>query len=98
MIQMHIQNEKDLYDAYDPSMSRINEDAFRYLKSFFTEKESKKHINDTLQIISDKLVQEKKESIIITKGLNQKKKTQRKIKQKNQYLLMKCSLLMEIIT
>ena len=43
MIQMHIQNEKDLYDAYDPSMSRINEDAFRYLKSFFTEKESKKH-------------------------------------------------------
>ena len=54
MIQMHIQNEKDLYDAYDPSMSRINEDAFRYLKSFFTEKESKKHINDTLKIISDK--------------------------------------------
>lgn len=54
MIQMRIHNETDLYDPYDPSQYRINENAYRYLKAFFSEAESKKHIFDTLQIISDK--------------------------------------------
>ena len=60
MIQMRIHNEMDLYDPYDPSQYRINENAYRYLKSFCTVTESEKHVNDTLQIISDEPVDAKR--------------------------------------
>lgn len=54
MIQIRIQNEEDLYNRYDPTQTRINDEVYRYLRSFCTEMESKKHLHDTLQIISDK--------------------------------------------
>lgn len=57
---MRIHNETDLYEPYDPSQYRINENAYRYLKTFCTAEESEKHVNDTLQIISDEPVDAKK--------------------------------------
>ena len=53
MIQLLIENESDLYNPYDPSQTRINEGVYRYLKSYCSALESPKHINDTLQIITD---------------------------------------------
>ena len=53
MIQMRIHNEEDLYNPYDPTRTRINDEVYRYLRSFCPELESKKHLHDTLQIISD---------------------------------------------
>ena len=57
---MRIHNETDLYEPYDPAQYRINENAYRYLKTFCTAEESEKHVNDTLQIISDEPVDAKK--------------------------------------
>lgn len=53
MIQLHIENESDLYNPYDPSRMRINEGAYHYLKSYCSELEASKHEHDTLQIITD---------------------------------------------
>ena len=53
MIQLHIEKEADLYNPYDPSRTRINEGVYHYLKSYCSALESQKHINDTLQIITD---------------------------------------------
>ena len=53
MIQMLVNCESDLYNPYDPSMMRINEDVYRYLKTYCSPLEASKHINDTLQIITD---------------------------------------------
>ena len=53
MIQLRIINESELYNQFDPAQTRLNDKVFAYLKSFCTEIESKKHLHDTLQIISD---------------------------------------------
>ena len=53
MIQLRIKNESDLYNPYDPSQTRINDGVYHYLKTFCTESEYKRHLHDTLQIISD---------------------------------------------
>ena len=56
MIKMRIKNESDLYNVLDPDRTIINNDVYSYLKSFCTEIEAKKHLHDTLQIISDEPV------------------------------------------
>ena len=53
MIQLRINNESDLYNPFDPSQTRINGEVYNYLKTFCTVSESKRHLHDTLQIISD---------------------------------------------
>jgi len=53
MIQLLIKNENDLYNPYDPSRTRINEEIYQYLKSYCSPLETSKHTNDTLQIITD---------------------------------------------
>ena len=53
MIQLLIENESDLYNPYDPSQMRINEGIYNYLKTYCSPLEASKHINDTLQIITD---------------------------------------------
>ena len=53
MIQMLINNESDLYNPYDPSRTKINEEVYHYLKTFCSPLEASKHANDTLQIITD---------------------------------------------
>ena len=56
MIQLRINNEADLYHRLDPTRTRISEEVYNYLRTFCTEMEAKKHIHDTLQIISDEPV------------------------------------------
>ena len=53
MIQMLVNNESDLYNPYDPSRTRINEEVYHYLTTYCSPLESAKHTNDTLQIITD---------------------------------------------
>ncbi|MBR2835988.1 MAG: hypothetical protein IKE43_09825 [Coriobacteriales bacterium] len=53
MIQLRIKNESDLYNPYDPSQTKINEGVYRYLKSYCSALEAPKHLDDTLQIITD---------------------------------------------
>lgn len=53
MIQLRIKKESDLYNPLDPSQTKIRGKVYRYLKSFCTEREYQKHMNDTLQIITD---------------------------------------------
>ena len=53
MIQLKIHDESDLYNPYDPSQTRINEQVYNYLKTFFTATEYEKHFHDTLQLITD---------------------------------------------
>lgn len=53
MIQLLIKKESDLYNPYDPSHTRINEGVYHYLKSYCSPLEASKHVNDTLQIITD---------------------------------------------
>ncbi len=53
MIQLRINNESDLYNPFDPSKTRINDGVYNYLKTFCTESESKRHLHNTLQIITD---------------------------------------------
>ena len=60
MIQLHITKESDLYNPYDPSQTRIDGKVYNYLKSFCTELEAPKHLNDTLQIITDSPIDEDK--------------------------------------
>ena len=58
MIQLRISKESDLYNPYDPSQTRINDRVYHYLKSFCTELESRKHLHDTLQVITDSPIDE----------------------------------------
>lgn len=58
MIQLRIEKESDLYNPYDPSQTRINDGVYRYLKSFCAELVSRKHVHDTLRIISDSPIDE----------------------------------------
>ena len=53
MMQLLVKKESDLYNPYDPSGRMIDPMVYDYLKTFCTETESKKHIHDTLQIISE---------------------------------------------
>ena len=53
MIQMLVNYESDLYNPYDPSGTRINEDVYHYLKTYCSPLEASNHTNDTLQIITD---------------------------------------------
>ena len=53
MIQLRIKKESDLYNPLDPSQTKIRGKVYRYLKSVCTEREYQKHMNDTLQIITD---------------------------------------------
>ncbi len=53
MIQLYVHDESDLYNPYDPSHTRIHEKVYHYLKTFCTETEYKKHLHDTLRIITD---------------------------------------------
>ncbi len=53
MIQLRIKNESDLYNPFDPAQATINDGVYHYLKTFCTESEYKRHLHDTLQIISD---------------------------------------------
>ncbi len=53
MIQLLIEKEFDLYNPYDPSLKRINEGVYHYLKSYCSPLEASKHVHDTLQIITD---------------------------------------------
>ncbi|MBR7189545.1 MAG: hypothetical protein IKD63_00375, partial [Oscillospiraceae bacterium] len=52
-IQLRIKNESDLYNPFDPAKTTINDGVYHYLKTFCTEAEAKRHLHDTLQIISD---------------------------------------------
>lgn len=58
MIQLRIKKESDLYNPYDPTKSKIDDKVYHYLKSFCTELEYKKHLHDTLQIITDDPIDE----------------------------------------
>ena len=58
MIQLRIKDESDLYNPYDPSNTMIRDGVYHYLKSFCTELEYEKHMNDTLQIVTDSPVDE----------------------------------------
>ncbi len=60
MIQLHIENESDLYNPYDPSRTRINEGVYHYLKSYCSPLEASKHVHDTLQIITDSPIDEER--------------------------------------
>ena len=53
MMQLQLKKESDLYSPYDPSGRMIHTQVYDYLKTFCTEAESKKHIHDTLQIVSE---------------------------------------------
>ena len=53
MIQLRVKNESDLYNPFDPAQATINDGVYHYLKTFCTESEYKRHLHDTLQIISD---------------------------------------------
>jgi hypothetical protein len=53
MIQLLIEKESDLYNPYDPSRIRINEGVYHYLKTYCSPLEASKHVQDTLQIVTD---------------------------------------------
>ena len=53
MMQLRIRDESELYNPLDPTQTRLNDKVYAYLKSYCTEIESKKHLHDTLQVISD---------------------------------------------
>jgi hypothetical protein len=55
-MQLQLKKESDLYSPYDPSGRMIHTQVYDYLKTFCTEAESKKHIHDTLQIVSEEPV------------------------------------------
>ena len=58
MIQLRIKSESDLYNPYDPSRTRISDGVYHYLKSFCSELEYQKHMQDTLQVITDEPIDE----------------------------------------
>ena len=60
MIQLRIKNESELYNRYDPSRTRINDEVYRYLKSFCTEPEFQQNPHNTLQIITDEPIDQEK--------------------------------------
>ena len=53
MIQLLIEKESDLYNPYDPSRISINEGVYHYLKTYCSPLEASKHVQDTLQIVTD---------------------------------------------
>lgn len=53
MIQLCVRRESELYNPFDPTHTRLNDDVYAYLKKFFTEAEQEKKVRDTLQIHSD---------------------------------------------
>ncbi len=71
MIQLRIQKESDLYNPYDPSQTKINEKVYHYLKSFCTELEYKKHLHDTLQLITDEPINEEKFKAALQEAVKQ---------------------------
>ena len=56
MMQLLVKKESDLYSPYDPAGRMIHTQVYDYLKTYCTEAESKKHIHDTLQIVSEEPV------------------------------------------
>ena len=69
MIQLRIKNESELYNRFDPSGNLINDDVYRYLKSFCTEPEFQQNPHNTLQIITDGPVDQEKFRKILQKAL-----------------------------
>lgn len=53
MIQLRIKHESELYNHFDPTGTRINDDVYRYLKTFSIEPEFRQNPRNTLRIISD---------------------------------------------
>ena len=60
MIQLRIKNESDLYNPYDPSMTRINDGVYNYMKSFCKDPEFQQNPHNILQIITDGPVDQEK--------------------------------------
>ena len=54
MIQLHIRDEAELYNPFDPSQTRISEGVYHYLKTICGEVKPEKHTPETLQIITDR--------------------------------------------
>ena len=48
MIHLRIEQESDLYNKFDPYQNKLNDDLYRYLKSYCTELEFKRNNHDTL--------------------------------------------------
>lgn len=70
MIQLRVKNENDLYNPYDPSQTRINDDIYQYLKSYCSPLEASKHTNDTLQIITDSKIDSEKFERVLHNAVN----------------------------
>ena len=70
MIQLRVKNENDLYNPYDPSQTRINDDIYQYLKSCCSPLEASKHTNDTLQIITDSKIDSEKFERVLHNAVN----------------------------
>ena len=60
MIQLRIKNESDLYNPYEPSMTRINDGVYNYMKSFCKDPEFQQNPHNILQIITDGPVDQEK--------------------------------------
>ena len=58
MVQLKIQNESELYNHFDPSLTRISEEVYRYLKTYCTELQSEKHPLNVIRIITEKPIDE----------------------------------------
>ena len=53
MMQLMIREESELYNAYDPTQTRINDRVYQYLRSYCTELHYRDHLHDTLRICTD---------------------------------------------
>lgn len=60
MVQIRIKNETELYNHFDPSNTRINEDVYQYLKSYCTELQSERHALDVIRIVTDEPIDEER--------------------------------------
>ena len=70
MIQLRVKNENDLYNPYDPSQTRINDDIYQYLKSYCSPLEASKHTSDALQIITDSKIDSEKFERVLHNAVN----------------------------
>ena len=69
MIQLCIKNESELYNRFDPSRTRINDEVYHYLKSFSTEPEFQQNPPNTLQIITDEPIDQENFHEILLKAV-----------------------------
>ena len=69
MSSMCITKESDLYDRFDPSHTRLSNEAYRYLKGIYEELSSEERKNDVLRLQCEVRIDEEKAKESIRKAI-----------------------------